>query len=71
MNANQIFSMISRLVLRKLVHRGVDAGINRALGPGKPKQDQTPQERAQSARARETAKRARKAARVTRKLGKF
>jgi hypothetical protein len=70
MNLDQIFSMISRLVLRRAVNWGITKGIDSVAGKGKPPAEMTPQERHLAQKGREAAKMARKAARVTRRLGR-
>ena len=67
---DRIINMVINLLLRKVVSRGVDAGINYAVGKGKAPQDMTDEERAQSAAGRETAKRAKQAANLARRLGR-
>ena len=64
MNANALINMVTRMFVRKIVGRGVDAGINAMAGRGKPQQDMSKEEKAQ-------AKRAKQAMRVTRRVTKF
>jgi len=64
--------MIGQMLFRRLLGRGLNAGINR-LGSSsqKPRSDMTPDERKQDQQARQAAKRAGQGARVARKLGRF
>lgn len=71
MNVNQIFTMISRIVMRKLISKGVNKGIDHVAGKGKPRAEMTQAERVQARKGRQAAKRARQAARMTRKIGRF
>lgn len=67
---DRILNMIISMFLRKVIGKGMDAGINYAVGRGKPAQDLTPEERAQSREAQIAAKRARQAASLARRIGK-
>ena len=64
MNMNRIVSM----VLRRLLGRAMNKGIERAAGGGKAREEMTPEERQQARMARQSAKRARQAARLARRL---
>lgn len=68
MNANQLINMAVRIVMRKLMHKGINAGIDMASRrrPGQEAADPR-----QKAEADQAAKRARKAMRVTRRMGRF
>ncbi|EPX83645.1 hypothetical protein [Salipiger mucosus] len=68
-----IFNTISRMVVRRAVGRGMNAGIDKTMGPGRRGADAplTPEERRQRQRARKQAKTAKKAARVARRFIKF
>lgn len=70
MNLDQIFSMISRLVMRRAVNWGITKGIDTVAGKGKSAAQMTPEERHLAQKGREAAKMARKAARITRRLGR-
>ncbi|MGQ0610390.1 MAG: hypothetical protein ACT4N9_04705 [Paracoccaceae bacterium] len=75
MDLSRVLDMVIKTVVRRLVGRGVDAGINLVAGRGKPAADPTaadlsPEERQQAKAAKAAAKRARQAASVTRRLGK-
>ena len=67
---DRILNMVINMFLRKVIGKGVDAGINYAVGRGKPAQDLTPEEQAQTREAQVVAKRARQAASLARRLGK-
>ena len=64
---DRMLNMIVRMVMRKLLSRGIDAGINRAMGP----KSANRQGDEMDAKGRETAKRACQAAKVTRRMTKF
>lgn len=71
MNVNQLVNMILRIFMNKILHRGINAGIDRMAGKGKSPQQMTPEERRQAQAAKQGTKRARQALRVTRKIGRF
>jgi hypothetical protein len=68
MNANHLLNMIIRIVTRRLMSKGVNAGIDLAARRGKSKEDMTPEEREEARKAREIAKRGRQATRIGRRL---
>lgn len=68
MNVERLISMVFRMVTRKLLTRGVDAGIDLAAGRGRAGGDMTPEDRQRAAQAKQAAKRARQAARLTRRM---
>ncbi len=69
MDLTKLLQMIVNTLLRRLISRGIDAGINKVSGSAKkPAQDLTPEEREQAKAARDLAKRARQAAKLTRRL---
>lgn len=68
MNIERLITMILRQATRRLVHRGVDAGIDLAAGRGRKTDEMTPEERQRAAEAKQMAKRARQAARLTRRM---
>ncbi len=68
MNFNSIIQMITNLLIRKVVNKGVDMGIDYASRRGKPAADMTPEDHAQAQSAKAMAKRAKQAARLTRRL---
>lgn len=70
MDLSRILNMVINTVVRRLVGRGVDAGINYVAGRGKPATDLTPEELEQAREARAAAKRARQAAGLMRRIGK-
>ncbi len=67
---DRIINMVINLFLRKVLSRGIDAGIDYAAGKGKSRQEMTPEELSTAAAARDTAKRARQAANLARRLGR-
>lgn len=71
MNAEQIIRMLSRMLLRPLMNRGIKAGIDRMAGGGKPPAEMTPEERAQSKKGQDMAKRARQLTKMGRRIGRF
>lgn len=72
MNANQLINMAVRIVMRKLLHKGIDAGVDmasrRGHGADPEARPDDPQGRAQ---ANETKKRLRQSMRVVRRMGRF
>lgn len=68
MNANQLINMIIRVITRRLMNKGVNAGIDLAARRGKAKDDMTPEEREEARKARELANRGRKTMRIGRRL---
>ena len=68
MNLNSIIQMITNLLIRKAVNKGVDMGIDYASRRGKPVADMTPEDHAQAQSGKTMAKRAKQAARLTRRL---
>ncbi len=68
MNLNSIIQMITNLLIRKAVNKGVDMGIDYASRRGKPVADMTPEDHAQAQSGKAMAKRAKQAARLTRRL---
>ncbi|UWR24147.1 hypothetical protein K3756_07540 [Sulfitobacter sp. S190] len=69
---NQIINMVTRLFMRKLVSKGIDAGFNKASKMRKPKADGAPHdERRQRQAGRQGAKQAKQAMKVMRRVNKF
>lgn len=66
MNMNRLFGMLIRMFLRK----AVNTGIRHMASRGKPRSEQTPEERHQAASAGAMADRAKQAARIGRRLFK-
>lgn len=64
----QILNQIFRMVSRRLVGRGVNAGIDYVARGGRRAEDMSAQERAQAQHARQATKRARQAAKLMRRL---
>ncbi len=67
MNANQLINMVIRMVLR----RGVNMGIDYAARRGKDARTLTPEEKAQAKAGKDMASKARQGAKLTRRMGKF
>ena len=68
MNANQLINMITRIFVRKVVNKGISAGIDRVSGGGKSRDDMTQAERQQARKGKQAAQTARKAARIARRM---
>lgn len=66
MDMNGLFSMLTRMFLRK----AVNTGIRHMASKGKPRSEMTPHERQEAASAKAMADRARKATRIGRRLFK-
>ena len=64
----RFLTQILNMVMRKLMNRGIDAGIGHLSRRGKAPQEMTPEEREQARKARDLTQKARKAARLTRRL---
>ncbi|MDF0601367.1 hypothetical protein P1J78_11545 [Psychromarinibacter sp. C21-152] len=71
MNANQIVNMVMRLFFRKVLSRGIDAGMDRMSRSRKGAPEDPDAAREQSKAGRDTARRAKKAMRVGRRIGRF
>lgn len=72
MNANRMINMVIRIVMRKLVGRGVNAGLGAMSRRGKNADaPQSEADRAQGRAARKQGKRARQAMRATRRATRF
>ena len=76
MNINQILNMAMRLFMRKVLSRGINAGMDLAArrgggGDAAPSEPLTPEERQRAREAKQTAKRARQAAKLGRRIGRF
>ena len=71
MNMNQVVNMITRLVLRRAIKTGIDAGVNLAAKRrgGDPQNPEAAKH--QGAQGKQTAKRARQAMRLSRRIGRF
>ena len=63
-----IVNMLIRMVMRRLLNKGIKAGLNRMAHRGKPGGQMTPEDRAQAGQGRQPAKRAHQTASVTRRL---
>ena len=71
MDMRQIMRILNMLGLRRLIGKGINMGIDRAAGRGKPPAEMTPEERAQAKTGKDMAKRARKLGRMGRRIGRF
>ncbi|WP_417603353.1 hypothetical protein [Primorskyibacter flagellatus] len=71
MNADRILQTIFRMVTRRLIGRGVNAGIDKAMGPKEPQEQLTPEERKQRRKMRQQTRQAKQAMRATRKIRRF
>lgn len=68
MNIERMIMMIGRMIMRRVLHRGVDAGIDYASRRGKDREELTPEERKRAQSAKATAKRAKQGARLMRRM---
>lgn len=68
MNVERLISMILRRATRRLVNRGVDAGIDLAARGGRGPDEMSPEDAARARSAKQAAKRARQASRLMRRL---
>jgi hypothetical protein len=66
MNLGGLFDFI----LKRLMGRAINAGIDRVISGGKDRRTMTPDERAQHDAARQTARRARQASRLASRIMK-
>lgn len=75
MNSNQIINMITRMFFRKIISRGMNAGIDYATRRGKPADQMTEQDRAQAGSqaqgAKDAANMARRTTRLARRVGRM
>ena len=71
MNVSQIVSMAGRMLVRTLLKKGINAGLNRTFGSGKKPENMTPQERAQHQQSAQNVKQARKSLRTAKRFGRF
>ena len=67
MNMNGLINMVIRMVMR----RGINAGINYAARRGQDPRTMTPAERAKAGEAKALAGKARKGARLAKRMGRF
>ncbi|QFU08189.1 hypothetical protein PARPLA_02785 [Rhodobacteraceae bacterium THAF1] len=68
---NSIISMAGRMLVRTLMKRGINAGLNKTLGPGNAPDQMTPEDRAKRQQSAQNVKRARKGMRIARRFGRF
>ena len=69
MNPNQILKMALRMIMRRIIGKGMNLGMNaveRKMSKGQPSHEQT-----KVTENRETMKQVKQSLRVTRKFGKF
>jgi len=66
MDLNRLMTML----LRRLLNRGVSAGIKHVASRGADPAEMTPADRAQARQAQDMAKRARQMSKMARKLGR-
>lgn len=71
MNANRLISMVVRMVLRPLISRGINAGIDAVSGREKRRSDRSDEERKQAADAKGTTQNARRTIRMARRIGRM
>lgn len=73
MNANQLIDMVIRMVTRRLIGRGINAGIDLAANKmTKGKRSADPEQaRVQDDAAKETANRTKQMMRAGRRIGRF
>lgn len=64
----RFLSQIINMVMRTVLNKGVNAGINHLAQRGKSAQEMTPEEREQARKAKGLAQKARKMARLGRRL---
>ncbi|KPP87306.1 MAG: hypothetical protein HLUCCA08_05080 [Rhodobacteraceae bacterium HLUCCA08] len=62
---------ILRMILGRVLNRGINAGIRHVANRGQDPRDMTPEDRARAREGQQNAKRARQAMRITRRMGKF
>ena len=67
MNANQLINMVMRLFLRKVISKGLDAGMDYATRKRQPADASPDAERRNQQQARDTSKRAKQAMRAGRR----
>ena len=67
MDMSRMINMVIRLVMR----RGVNIGIDYAARRGKTPDAMTPEDKAQARAGKEMARKARQGARLARRIGKF
>ncbi|WP_138424004.1 hypothetical protein [Maritimibacter alexandrii] len=68
MNIERMITMVVRMVLGRLVHKGVDAGIDYASRRGKPQGEMTAEDRQRAKAANQTARRAKQASKLVRRI---
>ena len=60
MNLNQLINMAGRMLTRKLMSRGMDAGIDAISRRGKRPEEMTPEEREAAKKTKQNAQKARR-----------
>lgn len=71
MNGSQIVNMVLRMVMNRLIRKGVNAGFDRMFGSGKAPENMTPEERRRAQSAKKQTAQARKTLRAARRLNRF
>lgn len=71
MGADRLINMVVRMFLRKVIGRGMDAGLDRMARSNKNKPSSPEGDRAQKEQGRDMAKRGRSAMRVVRRISRF
>ena len=71
MNIERIIQMATRMFMRKVMNKGINASVDYAARRGKDKAEMSEEERQQAQDAKQMAQKARKSARLLRRLGKF
>ena len=71
MNVDRLLHMVIGMVLRPLIQRGVNAGIDRVAGGGKAPAEMTDDERQTAQSTKRTARQAQRAARMARRAGRL
>lgn len=71
MNIERLIRMASRRFMRKIMNRGINAGIDYAARRGSDPQNMTPEEKQQARAAKQTARKARQGAKLLRRIGRM
>ncbi|TMV78465.1 hypothetical protein FGG78_26550 [Thioclava sp. BHET1] len=67
---DRLIAQILRRFLRQAVDRGVKTGIDHWAGKGRPRAEQSPEERARARQMQDAIKRSRKMIRLLRRIGR-
>lgn len=71
MNIERLISMFMRLFVRKIMNRGIDAGIDYASRGRGEKTEATPEDRDRAKSAKQLAQKARQGAKIMRRIGRM